>query len=145
MSLIDVFQGKQSLLGWITGRDPKEADVYANYDKVQTTSDNIRSIAKNQVLTAQESIYAAFNQLNSVKGLAEYVGTIEVGNYDTVFTSGVMHYDEEVEFNKKYNLNRVLVKMGYPLIDDMIANYKEKKSKNKKKMHARTMKGFLTC
>ena len=85
MSLKDVFSGRQSLISWITGRDPKESDVYANYDKVAIVSDSIRSISKNQVATAQENIYAAFEQLNNVKGLAEYVGTIEISNYDTVF------------------------------------------------------------
>ena len=117
MSLLDVFSGRQSLLGWITGRDPKESDVYANYDKVETVSNKIRDISKNQVLTAQESIYAAFNQLNSVKGLAEYVGTIEVGNYDTVFTSIgstiediAAQLDGKAEDIKKYEESSLLEK-----------------------------------
>ena len=53
-------------------------------------------------------------------------------NYDTIFTTGIGQYDEEKEFNKKYNLNRKLVKFGYPLLDEMITNYKETKNKKKK-------------
>ena len=94
MSLLDVFSGRQSFGSWLTGRDPKEADVYANYDKVSEVSEALRNISKNQVTTAQESIYAAFEQLNAVHGLAEYVGTIEVGNYDTVFESISTTIDE---------------------------------------------------
>lgn len=54
-------------------------------------------------------------------------------NYDTILTAGKMQYDEEMAFNKKYKLNRNLVKLGYPLLDDMLKNYSEKKSKSKRK------------
>ena len=52
-------------------------------------------------------------------------------NYDTVFAASKCQYDEELEFNKKYDLKRKIVKVGYPLLDDMISNYKEKKNKKK--------------
>ncbi|MBP5679376.1 MAG: hypothetical protein J6X28_06095 [Bacilli bacterium] len=87
MSLLDVFSGRQSFSSWLTGRDPKEADVYANYQNVAIVSGAINEIATTQVKTAQENVYAAFEQLNNVKGLAEYVGSIEINNYDTVFES----------------------------------------------------------
>ena len=87
MSLKDVFSGQQSFWSWLTGRDSKEADIYANYDKVEEVVSKLRNISKNEVATAQENIYAAFEQLNKVKGLAEYVGTIEVNNYDSFFGS----------------------------------------------------------
>ncbi len=53
-------------------------------------------------------------------------------NYDTIFTTGKGQQDEEEIFNKKYKLNRVLFKFGYPLLDDMISSYKEKKESKKK-------------
>lgn len=54
-------------------------------------------------------------------------------NYDTIFAAGRMQYDEEIAFNKKYKLKRNIVKVGYPLLDDMIKNYSKKKSKSKRK------------
>ena len=77
MSLKDVFQGRQSFISWLTGRDPKESDVYANFDKVEDVKTLIRNISTNEVATAQENIYAAFEQLNSVNGLAEYVNQFQ--------------------------------------------------------------------
>ncbi len=54
-------------------------------------------------------------------------------HYDSVFTTGKHQYDPEIIKNKKLNLNRKIIKCGYPLLDDMINNYKEKKNDNKKK------------
>ena len=55
-------------------------------------------------------------------------------HYDTVFTTGKHLQEEELIFNKKYKLNRKIFEFGYPLLDDMIANYqKNKKKENKKK------------
>ena len=55
-------------------------------------------------------------------------------HYDTVFTCGKPQQEEEEAFNKKYHLNRVIYKVGYPLLDDMIKEYEqEKKKENKKK------------
>ena len=34
---------------WLTGRDPKAADVYADYDRVADVTDRINKIAKNDV------------------------------------------------------------------------------------------------
>ena len=72
---------------WLTGRDPKESDLYANYEKVDDVTSKIKTLASTNVGNSQQNIYEAFNQLNNVHGLAEYVGTIEIGNFDAVFSS----------------------------------------------------------
>ena len=72
---------------WLTGRNPKESDLYANYDKVAQVTDRINTIATTEVTNAQAAVYSAFNQLNSVNGLSTYVGTITVSNYDSIFQS----------------------------------------------------------
>ena len=54
-------------------------------------------------------------------------------NYDTVFTVGKHQQDEEMAISKKYHLKRDIYKVGYPLLDDMIKNYKENKKKDNKK------------
>lgn len=60
--------------------------------------------------------------------------TASTNAYDTVFVTGKHQNDEMLETNKLYNLNnRKIVKWGYTLLDDMIANYKENpKKKNQK-------------
>ena len=55
-------------------------------------------------------------------------------HYDVVFTTGKHQQDEEMIFNKKYKLNRVIFPFGYPLLDDMIEKYNSgSKKENKKK------------
>ena len=55
-------------------------------------------------------------------------------HYDTVFVTGKHQKEEELAFNKKYNLNRTIFEHGYPLLDSMIKTYeKEKKPDNKVK------------
>jgi len=55
-------------------------------------------------------------------------------HYDVVFTTGKHQQDEELIFNKKYKLNRVIFPFGYPLLDDMIEKYNSgSKKENKKK------------
>ena len=47
-------------------------------------------------------------------------------HYDVVFTNGKSQYKEIIKTNKMNNLkDRVIIKCGYPLIDDMINEYKE--------------------
>ena len=53
-------------------------------------------------------------------------------NYDTVLVTGKAQKDEELEFNKKYHLNRKIVEWGYPLLDDMIETYNKSNKDNKK-------------
>ena len=81
--LSDAWNG---IVTWATGHNPREEKkLVANFNKVSDVTSEIKTIAHTKVPTAQEEVYAAFNNLNSVRGLAEYVGTIEVSNYDTVF------------------------------------------------------------
>ena len=54
-------------------------------------------------------------------------------NYDTVFTIGKHQQSEEEAINKKYDLKRDIVKVGYPLLDDMIDSYQKEKKKDSKK------------
>ena len=54
-------------------------------------------------------------------------------HYDTIFCTGKHQYDEEKEFNKIYNRNRKLIKAGYPLLDNMVKDYKGSKKTNKQK------------
>ena len=74
-------------LSWLTGRDEKESDVYANYDKVDSVVQEINSIGTNQVETARTEINAAITELNNVNGVAQYVGQVNAGGYDSVFES----------------------------------------------------------
>jgi len=52
-------------------------------------------------------------------------------HYDTVFVSGKHQKEEELAFNKKYNLNRIIFEHGYPLLDKMIKEYEKNKKENK--------------
>lgn len=55
-------------------------------------------------------------------------------HYDTVFVTGKHQKEEELAFNKKYNLKRTIFEHGYPLLDSMIKTYeKNKKPDNKVK------------
>lgn len=55
-------------------------------------------------------------------------------HYDTVFVTGKHQKEEELAFNKKYNLKRTIFEHGYPLLDSMIETYeKNKKPENKVK------------
>ena len=53
------------LLGWITGRDEREADVYANFEKVDQVVGEIRSISVNQVESAKNNVRDAMGSLQS--------------------------------------------------------------------------------
>ena len=55
-------------------------------------------------------------------------------HYDTVFVTGKHQKEEELAFNKKYNLKITIFEHGYPLLDSMIETYeKNKKPENKVK------------
>ena len=76
-----------SFWSWLTGRDDiKEKSVVANFPLVEQVSTEIKTIGTTGVGNAQDAIYAALDALNSVKGM-EYVGSITVSNYDSVFSS----------------------------------------------------------
>ena len=85
MSLLDVFSGKQSLGQWLTGRGPEESYICQNTEQVEAVISTINDISKETLNTAKDSIYAAFEQLNSVPGVAEYIGTFETAQYNEYF------------------------------------------------------------
>ncbi len=61
-------------------------------------------------------------------------------NFDTVFCVGEHQYDEEVEAQKLYDLpERKILKIGYPLIDDMRADHEMKTASGQIKGHARPL------
>ena len=68
---------------FFTGRDPKAADVYADYDRVADVTDRINQIAKNDVDEAKEAIQAAVQELNNVNGFQQYVGSLPVNTFDS--------------------------------------------------------------
>jgi len=74
-------------LSWLTGRDEKESDVYANFDKVDTVVSSIKSISTNEVASAKDAVHEAINALNNVNGLSTYVGSVDTGAFDGVFES----------------------------------------------------------
>lgn len=82
-------------MSWLTGRDEKQSDVYANFEKVDTVVENIKSVGKNEVETARDAVHEAMNKLNNVNGLAEYVGTVNIGDFDDVF-DGIASGIEEI-------------------------------------------------
>ena len=74
-------------MSWLTGRDEKESDVYANYDKVSDVVSEITTIATTNVSNAQTEVDSAIQALNSVKGM-EYLGfNIPQGFYNEFFES----------------------------------------------------------
>ena len=53
--------------------------------QVEAVISTINDISKETLNTAKDSIYAAFEQLNSVPGVAEYIGTFETAQYNEYF------------------------------------------------------------
>lgn len=76
-----------SFTSWLTGRDEKESDVYANYDKVESVVSNIKNISNNEVESARNAVHTAINNLNNVNGLAQFVGSVDAGAFDGIFES----------------------------------------------------------
>ena len=74
-------------VSWLTGRDEKESDVFANYDKVSDVVSEITTIATTKVSNAKTEFNSAIQALNSVKGMEDYIGTIPQGSYDEFFVS----------------------------------------------------------
>ncbi len=52
-----------------------------------------------------------------------------LNNFDTVFALDKYQKEETKAVDKAYNINRKVVELGYPLLDEMIKKYKEKESK----------------
>ena len=54
-------------------------------------------------------------------------------HYDTIFVTGKQQKEEYLAYNKLNKLNnRIIYEVGYPLLDDMIKEYKEVKKKKEK-------------
>ena len=75
----------EDFTGWFTGHDAHESDVYENPEKVEAVMSSLKTISTTEVSNAKSEIVAAINELNSVPGVAEYVGTVQVGNFESVF------------------------------------------------------------
>lgn len=83
MGFGDVLSGKQSLGGWLTGRDVKESDLYVDIDKAEATIDEINNIA-NTIPSAGSAVSGALSALNSVNGMA-LIGGFQLGNVEAAF------------------------------------------------------------
>ncbi len=68
---------------FFTGRDPKAADVYADFDRVADLTDRISKISKNDVDDAKMAIQEAVRAINNVNGFQQYVGTIPETQFDS--------------------------------------------------------------
>lgn len=68
---------------FFTGRDPKAADVYADFDRVADLTDKISKISKNDVDDAKMAIQEAVRAINNVNGFQQYVGTIPETQFDS--------------------------------------------------------------
>ena len=53
MGLKEVFKGEQSLGSWLTGQDPKTADVFADFEMVDTVREELQNIASQIVENAR--------------------------------------------------------------------------------------------
>ena len=108
-----------SFWSWLTGHSDKESDVYANFDKVDTLVQQFGTVSTTSVETAKENINAALEKLNSVNGLADYVGTIQAGSYDPMFQSisdSIKSLGDQLngkaESIKIYNESSIFEKLG---------------------------------
>lgn len=72
-------------LSWLTGRDPKEADVYANFERVDELVTNLKKVATENVAQANDAVRAAVIELNQVKGMEQYVGQLEPDCFTPTF------------------------------------------------------------
>lgn len=71
------------IIEFFTGRDPKSADVYANFDRVADLTERISNISKNDVDDAKMAIQEAVRAINNVNGFQQYVGTIPESQFDS--------------------------------------------------------------
>ena len=70
---------------WLTGRDEKQADVYANFDRVDELLTNLKKVSTENVAQAADAVRAAVVELNNVKGMAEFVGQINPDCFGETF------------------------------------------------------------
>ena len=72
-------------VSWLTGRDEKEADVYANFEKVDLVVSEIQKIRTGEIEEARAVVNEAIKKLNNVNGLSQYVGSIDFAAFDALF------------------------------------------------------------
>ena len=73
------------ILGWLTGRDEKESDVYANFERVDEVVTSLKKVSTDTVTDAAEAVKAAVTELNQAKGMAEFVGQVNVDSFTPTF------------------------------------------------------------
>ena len=70
---------------WLTGRSAKEADLYANFSKVEEVVNNIKKINSIEVAEAKDSMHSALTELNNINGIAQFVGEFPVSAFDEYY------------------------------------------------------------
>lgn len=75
------------ILSFFTGHNSKESDVYANYNVAESVIKELEQIRSGLIANAQSEVVSAISKLNSVKGLAEYVGTVNEGEYVNILNT----------------------------------------------------------
>ena len=73
------------ILSWLTGRDEKESDVYANFERVDEVVTSLKKVSTDTVTDAAEAVRAAVTELNQAKGMAEFVGQVNVDSFTPTF------------------------------------------------------------
>ena len=61
------------ILGKLTGHSSKEADLYANFDKVEAVSNRLIDIITSKIPASKSNIMYAIQRYNSCKGVGQYV------------------------------------------------------------------------
>ena len=72
-------------LSWLTGRDEKEQDVYANYERVDDLVANLKKVSTDNVTAANDAVKAAVTELNNVNGMAQFVGQVSADCFAPTF------------------------------------------------------------
>ena len=70
---------------WLTGRDEKQQDVYANYERVDDLVTNLKKVSTTEVSAASDAVQAAVTELNNVNGMAQFVGQVSADCFVPTF------------------------------------------------------------
>ena len=70
---------------WLTGRDEKQQDVYANYERVDDLVANLKKVSTTEVSAASDAVQAAVTELNNVNGMAQFVGQVSADCFVPTF------------------------------------------------------------
>ncbi len=109
-----------SIFSFFTGRDAKEADVFADFNKIDTVVSEIQDISKTEVVDAKNAIHEALEELNNVNGLSTLVGfSVNIGAFDDVYdnvASSISEIANQLESKAKdvkdYSEASLLEKIG---------------------------------